>query len=71
MKVISEERYTFEFNDKTWTMYDKRDADYLDKQFKDAKRYQWLREHPAWETEAFLMGLTPELFDKFVDQAMS
>lgn len=36
----------------------------------DAMRYQWLREHPAWETEAFLSGLTPEEFDAAVDKAI-
>jgi hypothetical protein len=38
---------------------------------KDARRYQWLREHPAWETEAFLGGLSPEQFDAAVDKAMA
>jgi hypothetical protein len=32
----------------------------------DARRYQWLRLHPAWETEAFLGGLSPEEFDAAV-----
>lgn len=32
-------------------------------------RYAWLREHPAWESEAFLAGLTPEEFDAAVDKA--
>jgi hypothetical protein len=45
------------------------DKDVLDL-WRDAERYRWLRQNPAWETEAFLMGLSPELFDQFVDQAM-
>ena len=36
----------------------------------DAARYRWLREHPAWETEAFLSWLTPQEFDTAVDAAM-
>lgn len=38
---------------------------------RDANRYRWLREHPAFETEAFLGGLTPEEFDKVVDERRS
>jgi len=33
-------------------------------------RYAWLRENPAWETEVFLSGLTPEQFDVAVDKAI-
>ena len=33
----------------------------------DANRYRWLREHPAFETESFLSGLTPEQYDLVVD----
>jgi hypothetical protein len=36
----------------------------------DVRRYRWLRENPAFETEAFLGGLTPEEFDQAVDGAM-
>lgn len=36
----------------------------------DAKRYRWIREHGAWETEAFLNGLTPAEYDAAVDKAM-
>lgn len=35
-----------------------------------SKRYSWLRENPAFETEAFLSGLTPEEFDAVVDARM-
>jgi hypothetical protein len=34
----------------------------------DAARYQWLREHPAFETEAVLASLTPGEFDALVDR---
>ena len=34
---------------------------------RDAARYRWLRERPAWETEAFLGGLGPKQFDAAVD----
>ena len=33
----------------------------------DSERYRWLRENPAFETEAFLSGLTPTEFDAVVD----
>lgn len=32
-------------------------------------RYMWLRQNPAWETEAYLAGLSPEEFDAAVDAA--
>lgn len=35
-----------------------------------AERYAWLRQHPAFETEALLAGLSPEEFDALVDKAM-
>lgn len=38
---------------------------------RDAKRYRWIREHGAWETEAFMMGLTPEQYDEALDKAMA
>lgn len=34
------------------------------------RRYEWLRENPAWESEAFLGTLTPAEFDAAVDAAM-
>jgi hypothetical protein len=37
---------------------------------RDADRYRWLRQNPAFETEAFLGGLTPEQFDTVVDRGM-
>lgn len=37
---------------------------------RDAKRYRWIRERGAWETEAFLNGLTPEEYDAAVDAAI-
>lgn len=43
MKVVSYENYVFDFNGKSWTVYNKEDAEYLDKQLKDAKRYQWIK----------------------------
>jgi len=42
----------------------------IDSLVADAARYRWLREHPAWETEAFLSGLTAEQFDAAIDAAM-
>jgi hypothetical protein len=41
-----------------------------DQQAKDAERYRWLREHPAFETEAFLSGLAPSQYDLMVDSHM-
>jgi hypothetical protein len=35
----------------------------------EVDRYRWLRENPAFETEAFLSGLTPEEYDAAVDKA--
>lgn len=35
---------------------------------RDAARYRWLRKNPAFETEALLGGLSPEEFDKLVDE---
>jgi hypothetical protein len=35
-----------------------------------AARYRWVREHPAFETEALLAGLTPGEFDALVDRRM-
>ena len=37
---------------------------------RDAARYRWLRERGAWETEAFLNGLTDDEFDVAIDDAM-
>jgi hypothetical protein len=51
VKIVNNETYTFEFCGKTWTMYDKKDAEWLDQQLKDAKRYQWMKENGA---DAFL-----------------
>lgn len=44
------------------------DMDEVDKAYQDADRYRWLRENPAFETEAVLGGLTPEQFDEVVDR---
>ena len=38
---------------------------------KHLERYLWIREHPAWQSEAFLSGLAPEKFDEAVDAAMA
>ena len=35
-----------------------------------ARRYEWIRKNPAFETEAFLSGLTPEEYDALVDSMM-
>ena len=45
MKIVSDERYEFEWNEKTWTFYNKNDAEWLNRQLHDAKRYQYVREH--------------------------
>ena len=37
---------------------------------RDAARYRWIRERGAWETEAFLNGLSPIDYDCAVDKAM-
>lgn len=37
---------------------------------RDSIRYRWLRMHPAFDTELFLGGLTPEEFDAVVDERM-
>lgn len=37
----------------------------------DAERYRWEREHPAWETEAFLSNLSPIEYDAAVDRKMN
>jgi hypothetical protein len=37
----------------------------------NSRRYRWLRKNPAWETEQFLSGLTPEQFDAEVDKAIA
>jgi hypothetical protein len=34
---------------------------------RDAERYRWLREHGAWESEAFLNGTSPAEFDAALD----
>ena len=36
----------------------------------DAWRYRWERENPAWETEAYLGGMTPEQYDAAIDHAI-
>ena len=36
-----------------------------------AGRYKWIRENPAWETEAFLSGLTPKEYDSEIDKRIS
>lgn len=38
---------------------------------RDAKRYRWIRQRGAWETESFLNGLTPEEYDAALDKAMA
>lgn len=35
----------------------------------NAERYAWEREHPAWESEAYLSGVTPEEYDAAIDKA--
>lgn len=35
----------------------------------DSARYRWERENPAWETEAFLMNMSPEEYDAAIDRA--
>lgn len=37
----------------------------------DAERYRWIRQRGAWETEAFLNGLSPEQYDAAIDAAMA
>lgn len=37
---------------------------------RDAERYRWIREHGAWETEAFLNGLSAEEYDREIDKRM-
>ena len=37
---------------------------------RDAVRYRWIRERGAWETEAFLAGISPEEYDAAIDAAM-
>jgi hypothetical protein len=37
---------------------------------RNADRYEWLRQHPAFETEAALGAMTPEQYDAAVDEAM-
>lgn len=41
----------------------------LEESGRDAERYRWLREHGAWETEAFLGSLTAEQYDAAIDAA--
>ena len=36
---------------------------------RDADRYRWERQNPAWETEAYLGGMTPEQYDAALDAA--
>ena len=38
---------------------------------RNARRYEKIRLNPAWETEAFLDGLSPEEFDEAVDKRFS
>ncbi len=45
-------------------------ADELAQLRADAERYRWLRKHPAWETEAFLSGITPTEYDAAIDDRM-
>jgi hypothetical protein len=47
------------------------DDDEVDKVYHDAERYRWLREHPSFETEALLSGLSPQQFDELVDLSRS
>lgn len=41
----------------------------LDSLKANSERYRWEREHPAWETEAFLADLSPEQYDAAIDKA--
>jgi len=43
----------------------------LGKEERDALRYRWIRRHGAWETEAFLNGLSPEEYDVALDKCMA
>ena len=46
-------------------------ADCAEVRDKDAARYRWLRLNPDFESEAALMGMTPEMYDAAVDAAMA
>lgn len=45
-------------------------VDFAKELWRDVQRYRWLREHGAWETEAFLNGLSAEQYDKALDERM-
>lgn len=53
------------------TVNDTMSQEAFEQMAKDAARYRFLRECPAFETEAFLTGLTPEQFDLVVDSHMN
>ena len=42
-----------------------------DRARRDAERYRWIRLRGAWDTEAFLNGLSPEQYDDALDAAMA
>jgi hypothetical protein len=71
MEIVKETKIHLEFDGMLLTVYSNEEVERLRTHLKDAKRYQWLRQNPAWETEAFLGELTPEQFDVEVDKAMA
>jgi hypothetical protein len=71
MEIVKETKIHLEFDGMLLTVYSNEEVERLRTHLKDAKRYQWLRQNPAWETEAVLGELTPEQFDVEVDKAMA
>ena len=37
---------------------------------RDAERYQWYRWNPTWESECYLMDITPDKLDAAIDEAI-